>query len=429
MTLRNLVRSSLIALAVPALLHASPELVGSDCFSLQLAECPAPFDPQIPAAGKMLSWEGDDRVIGLRDTWRMYPGDVFRTGHGTASALPRADHPLTDVHYHSAGKTRDLPSYLEHQRVAGLLLIKNGRIALEYYGFGNTERTLWTSRSVAKSVVSTLIGIAIQEGRIHAIDDPVVQYVSDLKGTAWDGVTLRQLITHTSGIAWNEDYNDPNSDFAALTACEATADAYPCIMQLISTRSRRAGVSPGQVWSYNTGGAWLVGRVLEQATGMSIAHYLETRIWSREPMERAGVWQALVPGRIDMGGHGFNASLRDWGRFGLFVERGGKLSDGTQLLPAGWLKEATTWIPASDGQYGFQWWYDPGKPAAGDPDGAITIARNSFWAEGIYGQSITIDPVEHVVMVQWSAWPAASPEDDRPDERANFFAGAVAALR
>jgi CubicO group peptidase (beta-lactamase class C family) len=418
-------------------LHAARALAGSDCQSLRLTDCPTPLDARIPAAGAMLSWQGEDRLIGLRNTWRLYPGEVFRNGQRPAAPLPHAAHPLDDVRFQFAGHTRDLAAYLAHQRVAGLLLLKNGEVALEYYGLGNTDRTLWTSRSVAKSVVSTLVGIAIREGRIHGIDDPIVRYLPELERTAWDGVTLRQLITHTSGVAWNENYDDPKSDFAALTQCEALADSYPCIMRLVSSRPRRAGISPGELWSYNTGGAWLVGRVLEQATGMSIARYLETRLWSREPMEREGVWQALVPGRIDMGGHGFHATLRDWGRFGLFVERGGRLADGTPLLPDGWVKEATTWVQARgsvtpetpDGQYGFQWWYNPGESAPGDPQGALEIARHSFWAIGIYGQAIAIDPAEHVVMVQWSAWPAASPDDGTQEELATFFTAAVAALR
>jgi CubicO group peptidase (beta-lactamase class C family) len=107
------------------------------------------------------------------------------------------------------------------------------------------------------------------------------------------------------------------------------------------------------------------------------------------------------------------------------------------LLPDGWIEQATTWVrvPGSvtpgtpDGQYGFQWWYNPGEATAEGLDGAPGVARQSFWAEGIYGQAIAIDPVEHVVMVQWSAWPAASPGDGTEEEQANFFAAAVAALR
>lgn len=426
----------LVLLAVPAVPGAAAA-GSSDCQSLALTDCPAPLDARLPAASEMLRWQGDDRIVGLRNTWRLYAGDVFRSGRAAAAPLPRADHPLTEVRYRFAGQERDLAAYRLHQRLAGLLLLKNGRIALEYYGLGNTEHTLWTSRSVAKSVVSTLVGIAIREGSIHSIDDAVVRYLPELRRTAWDGVTLRQLITHTSGVEWNESYEDPKSDFAALTRCEASDDPYPCVLQLVASRPRRAGISPGEQWSYNTGGAWLVGRVLERATGMTIARYLETRLWSREPMEREGVWEALQPGRADMGGHGFNATLRDWGRFGLFVERGGRLSDGTPLLPDGWLQAATTWIRAKgsvtpeapDGQYGFQWWYNPGEVTAGDPDGVLAVARQSYWAEGIYGQLLGIDPVEHVVMVQWSAWPVADPDDGTEEEAATFFAAAVHALR
>lgn len=423
-------------LTMPVLSGAAAGQI-SDCNTLRLSECPTPIDARLPAARDMLSWKGEDRIVGLRNTWRLYPGDVFHSGDHPAPPLPRADHPLKDLHYHFKGQVRDLAYYREHQRVAGLLLLKNGHISLEYYGLGNTDRTLWTSRSVAKSVVSTLVGIAIRESKIHSIDDPIVQYLPELKRTAWDGVTLRQLITHTSGIAWNENYNDPKSDFSALTQCEAVRDSSACVMRLVSSRPRRPGIVPGEVWSYNTGGAFLLGRVLERATGMSIARYLETRLWTREPMEHDGVWEALVPGKSDMGGHGFNATLRDWGRFGLFVESGGRLPDGTQLLPDGWLTQATSWThargsvtPATpDGQYGFQWWYNPGEAVAGDPNGVIAVASNSFWAEGIYGQIIAIDPVEHVVMVQWSAWPMADPEDGSWQELATFFAAAVHALR
>lgn len=429
--------SSLLVL-LPAVSFAAGIAPGdAACHSLQLAVCPVPLDARVPPARDMLAWRGEERVVGLRNTWRMYPGDVFHGGGARAAPLPPAAHPLTDVHYRFAGHERDLAAYRTHQRVAGLLLLKDGHIALEQYGFGNTQRTLWTSRSVGKSVVSILVGIAIREGRIRSIDDPIVGYLPELARTGWQDVTLRQLITHTSGIAWNENYADPHSDFATLTACEARAEPYPCVMRLVSSRPRRAGVAPGELWSYNTGGAWLVGRVLEAATGMPIAQYLETRLWRRMPMERDGVWQALVPGRIDMGGHGFNATLRDWARFGDFVQRGGRLPDGTALLPEGWIALSTTWTrargsvtPATpEGQYGFQWWYNPGRAEPGDPEGVLAVAHDSFWALGIYGQAIAIDPVEHVVMVQWSAWPAADPDDDTAQEMATFFAAAVRALR
>ncbi len=431
-------RLQMAALAAAGFLAVGAALAGVStdaCRTLQLASCPEPVDTVLPPAHDMLTWDVDARVVGFRNTWQMYRGDAFHAG-GTPSPLPPATGPMPALHYPVGDQTYGLEDYLTRQRIDGLLLIKDGRIAYEYYGHGNTERTLWTSRSVAKSIVSVLIGIAIQEGRINSVEDPITRYLPQLRHTAWDGVSLHQLMTHTSGTQWNENYADPASDFARLTYCEARPDPYPCVLKLVKGLARRPGVQPGEVWSYNTGGAWLVGRVLEQATGMTIARYLETRLWRREPMERDGVWQALVPGRVDMGGHGFNATLRDWGRFAQFVERGGRLADGTRILPEDWLRRSTTWTKARgsvtpeapQGQYGYQWWHAGIRPERGDPDGAREVIENSFWAEGIYGQALAINPAEHVVMVQWSTWPEAYPGKDRYEEQVLFFAAAVHAL-
>jgi CubicO group peptidase (beta-lactamase class C family) len=240
-------------------------------------------------------------------------------------------------------------------------------------------------------------------------------------------VTLRNLLQHTSGVSWNENYADPKSDFAQLTRCEAGVESYACILHLVRGVRRKPGVKPGGAWSYNTGGAWLAGRILERATGMPIARYLETRLWRRFGMESDGVWQALVPGQIDMGGHGFNATLRDWGRFGLFVARGGVLSDGTRLLPRDWLAQSRRWTRAAgsidavnpEGQYGYQWWH-LGAPPGSDAQVVITAER-TMWAEGIYGQVIAVDSVDDLVMVQWSVYPIADASDSLGPQQLLFF--------
>ena len=402
-----------------------------------LTVCPQPFDAVLPPAAEMLSWDQRSRVIGFRNTYRLYPGDVFRTKGAKAYPLPPAPYKLPLLRYQMAGHSYDLGDYLRHQHVTGFLILKDGRVAYEYYGSGNTDRTLWTSRSVAKSVVSILVGMAIKEGLIGSVADPITRYLPELKGTAWEGVTLRDLLQHTSGVAWNEHYADPQSDFAQLTRCEAGADAYQCVMRLVSGLKRTPAVRPGELWSYNTGGAWLVGRVLEQATGMSIAQYLESRLWSRFAMQSDGVWQALVRNKIDMGGHGFNATLRDWGRFALFVSRGGKLASGESLLPADWIAQSTTWTRAigsvtsatPDGQYGYQWWFAGVEPGRSGVDSAMQTARHSFWAEGIYGQAIAINPVERLVMVQWSTWKEADSPSSLYDEQVLVFDALTRALQ
>jgi CubicO group peptidase (beta-lactamase class C family) len=206
---------------------------------------------------------------------------------------------------------------------------------------------------------------------------------------------------------------------------------------LITAVTREPGVRPGEVWSYNTGGAWLVGRILEQATGMTIARYLETRLWSRFAMEHDGVWEALVQGHIDMGGHGFNATLRDWGRFALFVANGGRLISGEELLPSDWIAQSVTWTRAKgsvtpvtpDGQFGYQWWSSGIDPSRLDSDDKVQIARDTFWAEGIYGQAIAINPAEKLVMVQWSTWQQAAATASLYDEQVLFFTTLARALR
>jgi len=401
-----------------------------------LSECPRPFDAVLPEAADMLTWDPASRVIGFRNTYRLYRGDVFHTQGAEPYPLPAADTAFPSLAYHMDGRSWTLADYRRRQHVTGLLILKDARIAYEYYGQGNTPTSLWTSRSVAKSVVSILIGMAIKEGRIGSLDDPIVHYLPELNHTAWQAVSLRQLLQHTSGVAWNEHYDDPTSDFSQLTRCEALAAPYDCVFHLISSLKRRPDVQPGAVWSYNTGGAWLAGRVLEQATDMTLAHYLETRLWSRFAMQNDGVWEALVPGRVDMGGHGFNATLRDWGRFGLFVANGGRLRNGEMLLPPDWIEQSTHWTTARgsvtpatpDGQYGLQWWNTSVDPRRTDTDGAARTAAESFWAEGIYGQSIAIDPKAGVVMVQWSTWAEAEKPDSLYDEQALFFNAVVRAL-
>ncbi|HVW70552.1 MAG TPA: serine hydrolase [Steroidobacteraceae bacterium] len=405
----------------------SPDTNLATCREMGLRKCPTPFDAVLPEPKDMLTWSQDQRVIGFRNTYRQYKGDVFHADPAHVYPLPAASAPLSSVHYSMDHRDFGLADYLQHQSVTGLLILKDGHIAYEHYARGNTDSSLWTSRSVAKSIVSVLVGVAIKEGRIRSVDADITEYLPELKQTAWDGVSLRNLLQHTSGVQWNENYADPKSDFAELTRCEASKEPYACVMKLVSSVKRKPGVKPGEVWSYNTGGAWLAGRVLEKATGTTLAHYLETRLWQRFGMESDGVWEALVPGKVDMGGHGFNATLRDWGRVGWFVAEGGRLPTGEALLPDDWLAQSTHWTrargsvtPATpNGQYGYQWWHL--GPPAGSSAAVEATAERTFWGEGIYGQALAVNPRAHLVMVQWSTYQEADGPDSLSDEQLLFF--------
>ncbi|KUQ63272.1 serine hydrolase [Enterobacter kobei] len=425
-------RTLLAALIVSSLL--SPAAMAA-CNGTVLDTCPAPFDTKLPDAHTMLTWSQADRVVGFRNDYRNYAGDVFH--HGNASPLLAAEKPLTDARYQVNGKTYDLHDYLKRQNVSGMLVLKNGHVAYKYLGEGNTDSTLWTSRSVGKSVVSALVGVAIKEGKIHSLDDLITQYEPDLKGTAWDGVTLRQLITHTSGVAWNEDYTNPGSDFAKLTECEAKPGTYDCVRTLVKGLHRAQPA--GENWSYSSGGAWLLGDVLERATGMTLAAYLEKRIWQPYGMASDGVWHAYSKGQHDVGAHGFNATLEDWGRFGQFILHNGTLPGGKQILPEGWVKQSSDWTQAKgsvsaahpNGLYGYQWWNNEvpvnATHVAPKVDNSL---KGSLWALGIFGQMIMVNQKENLVIVQWSTWPQAEPSfSAQPLEASLMFSAIANALR
>ncbi|OUS58956.1 serine hydrolase [Enterobacter kobei] len=425
-------RTLLAALIVSSLL--SPAAMAA-CNGTVLDTCPAPFDTKLPDAHTMLTWSQADRVVGFRNDYRNYAGDVFH--HGNASPLLAAEKPLTDARYQVNGKTYDLHDYLKRQNVSGMLVLKNGHVAYKYLGEGNTDSTLWTSRSVGKSVVSALVGVAIKEGKIHSLDDLITQYEPDLKGTAWDGVTLRQLITHTSGVAWNEDYTNPGSDFAKLTECEAKPGTYDCVRTLVKGLHRAHPA--GENWSYSSGGAWLLGDVLERATGMTLAAYLEKSIWQPYGMASDGVWHAYSKGQHDVGAHCFNATLEDWGRFGQFILHNGTLPGGKQILPEGWVKQSSDWTQAKgsvsaahpNGLYGYQWWNNEVPVNATDVAPKVDNSlKGSLWALGIFGQMIMVNQKENLVIVQWSTWPQAEPSfSAQPLEASLMFSAIANALR
>jgi CubicO group peptidase (beta-lactamase class C family) len=422
----------LAGLVVSSLL--SPAAMAA-CEGTDLSACPAPFDSKLPDAHSMLTWSQADRVVGFRNDYRNYAGDVFR--HGNATPLLAAEKPLKDARYRVNGKTYDLQDYLKRQNVSGMLVLKDGKIAFKYLGEGNTDSTLWTSRSVGKSVVSALVGVAIKEGKIHSLDDLITRYEPDLKGTAWDGVTLKQLITHTSGVAWNEDYTNPKSDFARLTECEAKPGAYDCVRKLVSGLHRE--YPAGERWSYSSGGAWLLGDVLERATGMTLAAWLEQSIWQPYGMASDGVWHAYSKGQHDVGAHGFNATLEDWGRFGEFIRHNGTLPNGRQILPENWVAESSAWTHAAgsvsaahpNGLYGYQWWNNevPVNAARVEPAPQASL-KGSLWALGIFGQMIMVNPAENLTIVQWSTWPQAEPSfSAQPLEASLMFSAIANALR
>lgn len=357
----------------------------------------------------------DIQVQTFRNIDRLFPTRTVR--HGTyVYPLPKSDAPLRGVEFTSAGKKYDLYDYTSLNRVSGLLVLKNGKIAFERYELGNKETTRWMSMSTVKSMSSTLVGVAIKDGYIKSLDDPITKYLPTLAGSAYEGVTVRNLLQMASGVKWDETYTNPASDRRRML--EAQLGGKPgSILELMRTLAR-AG-DPGTIWNYNTGETQIVGELIHAAVKRPVAQYLSERIWSKFGMESDATWWLDSPDGQEIGGSGLSATLRDYGRFGLFFMNGGVVGE-EKILPQGWIAEAVSskMIGSKKVNYGYMWWI---PDASANP-----VHEGAFMARGIFGQSMYLNPAENVVVVVWSARPKPTGTDTISDE--DFCAAVVKAL-
>lgn len=305
----------------------------------------------------------------------------------------------------------DVDAYMKAQRTAGLVIVQDGKIRMEKYGLGFTGNGKWTSFSVAKSFTSTLVGAAIKDGYIKSIEDKVSTYIPDLKGSAYDDVTIRQLLTMTSGVKWNEDYADPKSDVALFNQHKAK-DGMDVTVSYMRTLPREAPA--GTKWVYKTGETNLIGVLVSSATKKNLSEYLSEKVWVPYGMEQDGSWLLGSTGH-EISGCCIQASTRDYARFGLFVMGGAKVN-GVSIVPDDWIAPATSKqadIGAPGKGYGYQWWtYDDG----------------SFAAQGIFGQGIFIDPVRRLVVASNSNWPKATDPNTVGKQREAFYKAVQAAV-
>ena len=305
----------------------------------------------------------------------------------------------------------DIDGYMKDQRTAGLVIIHDGKIVLEKYGLEFSSEGRWTSFSVAKSLTSTLVGAAVKDGHIKSLDDKVTDYIADLKGSAYDDVTVEQLLTMTSGVKWNEDYEDPKSDVALFNKHKAEAGVDVTVSYM---RKLPREAPAGEKWVYKTGETNLIGVLVSEATGKKLSEYLSEKIWSKFGMEQDASWLLGATGH-EISGCCIQASTRDFARFGQFILNGA-IADGNTVLPEGWISTATT-KQADIGDpgrgYGYQWWtYDDG----------------SYAAQGIFGQGIFIDPARKLVIASNSNWPTATSPETVGAQREAFYRSVQAAI-
>ncbi|MFT4025653.1 MAG: serine hydrolase domain-containing protein [Novosphingobium sp.] len=327
----------------------------------------------------------DDQVAAFSSAAAANPSHrIQRSRH--PRPLPRAnrmsDHALTwqNTSY------SNIAALMTAARITGAVVLKDGEIVYENYALGRRRSDQWLSFSVAKSVTSLLAGAAVQDGKIGSLNDRVVAYLPELRGSAYDAVTVRQLLSMTSGVKWSEAYGDPQSDVVKIKQWRGD----PGMPPVVSYMRRLPRVAPpGQVFAYKTGETDLAGALISRAVGMNLADYLSRKIWGPYGMEGEAAW-LTDGGSLERGGCCLNMLLRDYARLGQFVLDGGR-AGGRQVIAPGYLAASTTnQLPgADDHRYGYFWWVHP--------DG-------SYSAQGIFGQLIRISPRHRLVVAINSAW-------------------------
>ncbi len=303
--------------------------------------------------------------------------------------LPRGDGPTWDLPY---GTGFDLPEgtdqWIEDRAVTSLLVMQDGQIRFEEYYLGTTPEDRRISWSVAKSYLSALFGILLEEGAITSMDDQVVQYAPQLKGTAYDGATLRNVLNMASGVTFNEDYFDPKSDInrmGRVVALGGKLDDFAASLQDNFTK-------PGETWQYVSIDTHVIGMVIRGATGRSVTDLLTEKIIQPLGLEYDGYYVTDGAGVAFVLG-GLNFTTRDFARFGQMILQNGQHND-QQLVPADWVAESVLpSAPTEAGKigYGYQWWI---------PVGAH---EGEFLARGVYGQYIYFDQPRGVLIVTTGA--------------------------
>ncbi|MDE4305900.1 serine hydrolase [Phaeobacter gallaeciensis] len=303
--------------------------------------------------------------------------------------VSRGDGPVVPL---ATGEAMTLPAgagdWIDARAVTSLLVLKDGQIRHESYHLGTAETDRRISWSVAKSYLSALFGILLEEGKIASLDDPVTKYAPLLKGSAYDGASIRNVLNMASGVTFDEDYLDYDSDINRMGREIALGGA----LDQFAADLKDSFAAPGSTWQYVSIDTHVIGMVIRGATGRSIPDLLSEKIITPLGLEQAPYYVTDGDGVAFVLG-GLNITTRDYARFGLLIEQDGRYN-GQQIVPADWIAASTRpSAPTKEGKigYGYQWWV---------PIGAH---NGEFLARGVYGQYIYIDQDRDVVIVSTSA--------------------------
>ncbi|MDF1819995.1 MAG: serine hydrolase [Alcanivoracaceae bacterium] len=314
--------------------------------------------------------------------------------------------PLT---FNYNGLPRSTYTFMQRTGTGGMVVIEDGEIVYENYFLGTNKDTRFTSWSVAKSITSALVGIAVEQGYISSVDDLVSSYVPELLHTAYGDVTIRNALQMSSGVDFDESGANPNSDaFQLLLATLDSNDAF--IYTLKDKRNQ-----PGTYNYYASSDTQVLGMVLSRATGQSVSRFMETNLWQPLGAEKPATWVTDTKG-VESFYCCVNATLRDYAKFGMLYLNKGEWR-GHQLLSRQWVEDSLATsepqlVPGDNPQsndtwgYGYQWW--------------IPDTRPDYMAIGIFNQFIYVHPGKNMVIIKFGA----NPEyvlNDLEDQHLYFF--------
>jgi CubicO group peptidase (beta-lactamase class C family) len=349
-----------------------------------------PWSAHSPSAMTKL-FSPEVRVENHRNMKRIFPWRDIAASPAPV-AFPKAEKPLL-AEFQYEGSTKKLDEFLQRTQTTSLVVIKNGTIVSEKYFQGADEKSQFTSWSVAKSFLSTMVALAMKDGLIKSLDDTAEQYVPELKGKPYGPVTIRQLLQMSSGIKFDETYANKLSDINMLFYRVFLAGA--SINDVMTGYER--DVPAGTRFQYVSSDSQVLSWVLTKASGMSLSKYIQTRLWAPLGMESGAYWSIEREGGAEVAYCCLNATARDYAKLGQLHLDQGKWK-GQQFLPEGWVKEATR--PSQDylkpeasalklRGYQYQWWV----PAGYDGE---------YFANGVWGQMIWVSEKTNTVIVKTS---------------------------
>lgn len=352
---------------------------------------PPASSQELGARENILFWTPAQQQYSYRNMELIFPMRTISHSAGSPHPvyeLTSAPVDMSGLRYGYQGATYSLDDFVSLNRIAGLIVVKDGRILVERYAAGHAATSKWTSFSVAKSVTSMLVGAAVRDGFL-TLDDQLTKYVPQLAGTAYAGVTIRHMLQMSSGVAWNEDYDDPNSDVARYAASMRT-NGTAGLIGYVAALPRVA--APGTRFNYNTGETHLLGVALKAALNQSLSSYLSAKIWSAFAMESDALWMLPIENGDELSGCCISATLRDYARIGIFAMGGGVLPNGVRVLPEDWMQQSTTPAPTAN-NYGYLWWL---------------AGSGNYYASGLFGQTIQVYPNDRIVIAMQGYWPTGA---------------------